>query len=459
MSRCVRAGSGWALLLVVLAPSAAHSQIGPSHWRADDRVVITDFQRVTALARASDRLFAATDGGLVVRNEAFDRWELPITTEDGYPSSRVVALAWDRRDATLWLSTVDSRLIQIEPRNRRFLDEIRLDEPIRTIVPSHDDPSALLVQQGSRWFTFDPFSRRQARISPSDVDRAIAASFELRERRALLTSARFEAGRAFIASRGTARYQITDVMPSAQLGQFWIASYGGFLFRYDAFSGRSEPVEYGLIGEGAAAVLADTGGIWFAPGEGFERYAISRADRDLTTWRTWDAESTGLADRNVPADPVHALLRVGADLWAGGERGLYRFDGDAWHREGGGQLGRGTRVLSLSADPQGLGGVWAGTDRGLYRLPGPGMSADAPRLGAERITALAAHGELLWVGTDRGLTAFGPDAGQREGVAVAGRPPGAVWSMTAHGGRLYVGFDREVWWLEDDSWFRADVLG
>ncbi|MFQ5530903.1 MAG: hypothetical protein ACE5FP_11230, partial [Gemmatimonadota bacterium] len=325
MTRRPYPGLASAFLLVALVPATAWSQIGPSHWRADERVVVTDFQRVTALARAPDRLFAATDGGLVVRNEAFNRWELPITIEDGYPSSRVIALAWDRRDGSLWLATEDSRLIQLEPRDRRFLDEIRLNDPIRRIVPSNEDPSALLVQQGSRWFSLDPFSRQMVRAGPGATDRAVAADFELRERRELLTSARFEAARAFVATRGPRRYSVTDVMPAAQLGQFWIASYGGFLFRYDSFSGQSEPVDYGLVGHGGGSVLADTNTIWFAPGEVVDGYAISQADLGLEMWRIWDARSSGVTDRDVPADPIRVLLRVGSDVWAGGDRGLYRF--------------------------------------------------------------------------------------------------------------------------------------
>ena len=459
MSRGLRVSCAPALLLSVLLPSTASSQIGPSHWRADERVVITDFQRVTALARASDRLFAATDGGLVVRNEAFGRWELPVTVEDGYPVSRVIALAWDRRDGTLWLSTADARLLQLEPRDKRFLDEIRLTDPLRRIIPSDQDPSALLVQRGSRWYSLDPFSRQLSPVGRDAADRAVAADFFLRERRQLLTSSRFDASRAFIASRGSRRFQVTDAMPAAQLGEFWIASYGGFLFRYDAFSGQSEPVDYGLVGERGGTVLADSSGVWFAPGEAVDRYAISRADPELEVWQVWDAEGTGLIDRNVPADPVHAMLEVGGQLWVGGDRGLYRFDGSTWHREARAQLGAGARVLSLSAGPEGLGGVWAGTDRGLYRLPGPGLSADPPRLGARRITALASHAGRLWVGTDRGLTAYAGGAGGGPETAAADIPPGRVWSMKSLDNRLYVAIDRDVWWLEDDAWVRADALG
>ncbi len=448
-----------ALVLVALTPAVARSQIGPSHWEADDRIVVTDFQRVTALARAPDRLFVATDGGLVVRNVAFDRWEVPITREDGYPPSRIMALAWDRRDGTLWMATEDARLIQLEPLDRRFIDEIRLNDRITRIIPAHDDLSQLLVQRRGRWFSLDPFSRQTTVVDAGAADLAVAADFDLRQRRELLTSARFDAARSFLATRGSRRYQVTDVVPAMELDQFWVASYGGGLFRYDAVTGQAEPVEYGLVGRGGGAVLADESGIWFAPDEPDDRYSITWANPELQGWRTWEPESIGPEDRNLPSDPIHALLRVGEELWAGGDRGVYRFDGEDWHREAAGQLGVGIRVLSLAQGPAGLTGIWVGTERGLYLLSGPGALVDSPWLGARRITSLASHGGLLWVGTDRGLAAFEASAGRPVAHFSAGQPRGRVWSMKATVDRLYVGIDRDVWWLEDKSWHRADALG
>ncbi len=448
-----------ALWLVALTPTTTRSQIGPSHWDADERVVVTSFQHVTALARAPDRLFAATDQGLVVRNEAFDRWELPITREDGYPSSRITALAWDRRDGTLWLATEDARLIQLDPSSRRFIDEIRLNERITRIVPSADDASELMVRRGNRWFSLDPYSRQMTNLNTGVVDRVIAADFELRERRELLSSPRFDAARTFLATRGSTRYQITDVMPAMELGQFWVSSYGGFLFRYDSYTGQSTPVDYGLVGRGGGAVLVDETGIWFAPDEVIDRYSITWADSELAVWRAWEAESFGPPDRDIPSDPIHVLLREGDDVWAGGERGVYRFDGEAWHREAAGQIGIGQQVLSLVSGPEDLAGIWVGTDRGLFRLPGPGALVEAPWLGARRIVALASHSGLLWVGTDRGLVVFEASAGLPIAQSSEDEPRGRVWSLKASENRLYVGVDRNVWWLEDNEWHRADDLG
>lgn len=84
---------------------------------------------------------------------------------------------------------------------------------------------------------------------------------------------------------------------------------------------------------------------------------------------------------------------------------------------------------------------------------------DAPWLGARRIAALASHSGLLWVGTDRGLVVFEASGGLPIAHSSEDQPRGRVWSLKASESRLYVGVDRDVWWLEDNVWHRADDLG
>lgn len=450
---------GLLLAAIVWSPTSALSQIGPSHWDPDERVLVTSFQRVTALARSPSRLFAATDAGLVIRDDAFGRWDLPVTREDGYPNSRILALSWDPRDRTLWLATEDARLIQLDPHDRRFLDDIRLTQAVNRIIPSPDDLSAMLVRQGTQWFSMDSFSRRMTIIDPRDADRAEMADLDLARRRELLGDTRFQAGRSFIAVRGSSTYSITDVMPTARLGTFWISSYGGFLFEYDSFTGESRPIDYGLVGTGAGVVFAEDSTVWFAPGAQDGRYAISMADTSLDSWRTWEEASIGPTDRNIPSDRIRAIIRIGEDLWFGGDRGVYRFDGSEWHREAVNGLGTGTAVLSLAAGTGDLQGLWLGTDRGLYRLRRAGAPVEGPWLPAREIRAVAAQGARVWLGTDAGLAFVGMSAGQPTVSAADAGPRGAVWSLASHGNRLYAGMERGIWWLDSSVWHQAESLG
>lgn len=469
----MRRAAAFVVIAVLLAPDPAAAQAGSGAWDADERVVITDFQRVTALARSSDRLFAATDGGLIVYNDAFEEWELPITREDGYPDAQVLALGWDDRDGTLWLSTRSGRLMQIDMFSRRWLDEFSLPGTVTRIVAPSDDPSRLYLRRGDGWFALDPFSRGIEPASASEVRQSIARDFDLRARSELLADVRWESHLSLMGRRGSDRYDVTDVMPAAGGGgRFWVATYGGFLEEYDSLSGAVEPVEYGMVGIGAGAVLAAGESVWFAPAHASDRYGVATADRELEDWRTWTRRSFGFDDRDAPDAPIHAWLQTGDDTWAGGDRGLHRFDGEAWHREAPGARGDLERIAALAAGPPGLDGVWVGTRRGLFRIRSAGSWPDAGMLSATAVRALAAHAGDLWIGTDAGLVRLRGDgeagidpAGEPGEAALphpesAEAPRGRVGALAADGGRLYAGIERDVWVLAPDAaWTRAAPLG
>jgi ligand-binding sensor domain-containing protein len=461
-----------ALAAPLLGRSAVAAQAGLGAWEADERVVITDFQRVTALARSSDHLFAATDGGLVVLDDAFERWELPITREDGYPDAQVLALGWDRRDGTLWLSTRDGRLMQLDMFSRRWLDEFSLPGTVTRIVAPADDPSHLFLRRGDGWFALDPFTRDVVPASTADVQQAVQRDFDLRARGELLSDVRWEAHSALLGRRGSARYDVTDVMPATGAGgQFWVATYGGFLERYDSLSGAVEPVAYGMVGIGAGAVLASGESVWLAPAHASDRYGVAVADRELEEWRTWTGQSFGFDDWEAPDAPIRAWLAAGDDTWAGGDRGLHRFDGEGWHRESPGTRTDVAPITSLAAGPPGLDGVWVGTRRGLFRVRTAGALPDAAMLSAARVRALAVHDADLWIGTDAGLVRLRGDPAAGDDVAVqmeraaafpesAGGPPGRVGALAADNGRLYAGIERDVWVLAAGTgWTRAAPLG
>ena len=48
-------------------------------WRADDRVLITDFSMVGAVAAGQRFAFAASENGVAVYDHRFERWEDPLT--------------------------------------------------------------------------------------------------------------------------------------------------------------------------------------------------------------------------------------------------------------------------------------------------------------------------------------------------------------------------------------------
>lgn len=443
---------------------AASAQVVAGAWRMDERVVITDFQRVTALARSPDRLFIATEGGLAVLRDAFGRWELPITREDGYPDSQVLALGWDRRDATLWLSTRDGRLIQLDPDGGRWLDSYSVRGAVDRIVVPSSDPSRLFLRTGGRWTVFDPFTRMTEGVSGAAVQAAIQADFDLRDRAALLNDPSWDAAQAVLGRRDSRRYEVTDVMPSAAApGEFWVATYGGFLERYDSFSGAVEPIDYGIVGTGAAAVDVDRRRerLWLAPRQATDRYGVAATDPALQDWTVWAGAVGGFEHRGAPDGPVRAWLSTEGAVWAGGDRGLHRYDGERWRDQTLGSRSGVAPVTALAEADGDSGGVWVGTGRGLLRVPAAGAPPDRLLLPNEPIRALAVHGGALWIGTDLGLLRLGLESeAETEPVAAAGPPPGGVGALASDGSRLVAGVGRDIWVLGGDAgWTRPGPFG
>ncbi len=136
----------------------ARAQFGAGHWRPEDRVLVADFGFVTALARSSDRLFAATSGGMLVNRDVFRRWEFPLTREDGWPDVEVTAMAYDRLNRTLWLAVLDGRLLALDSDSYRWLDEVRLGRPVDMIVSDESGSGGLLLRTAGGWLHLDTFT-------------------------------------------------------------------------------------------------------------------------------------------------------------------------------------------------------------------------------------------------------------------------------------------------------------
>jgi hypothetical protein len=64
-------------------------------WRPEDRVLISDFSHVTAVAVSPFTLFAATTHGLTIYDRQARAWRLPVTALDGYPAEPVRWVATD----------------------------------------------------------------------------------------------------------------------------------------------------------------------------------------------------------------------------------------------------------------------------------------------------------------------------------------------------------------------------
>ncbi len=238
---------------------------------------------------------------------------------------------------------------------------------------------------------------------------------------------------------------------------------------------RSWNDEAGLPQNSVAAIVEDRAGFtWLATLEGLVRFdgvrfevfdsrntPELRASRvvalalgtDDTLWigteggglvaRRGDRFIAPCADPLLARSSVHALLaEPGGTVWAGTNRGLYRFDdGQATHvpLEAG---GREVRVHAMAREPDGT--VWITSDGGLFvKRPGRPFEQAARStwpVGQRQGPVLCTHDGVVWLATPDGLVrgrqgAFvpvrGPDGRVVAGtMALAEDPRGVVWIGT-----------------------------
>ncbi|MFQ5890655.1 MAG: hypothetical protein ACE5JR_11465 [Gemmatimonadota bacterium] len=459
--RKMTAGSSLAvaLLLVIPAvPSAVHAQIGPAHWRPDDRILIGDFSWVEALARGFDRLYAATGAGLVVYDDLSRRFEPPFTREDGYPEARVTAMTYDDRDGTLWLATDEPRLLQLQPDTWRFQAELGVSEELFELVPAEISNSDLFARTRRGWLRIDTFLREIRPVSPEVVAAEAARNSYLRRRADLLRDPGFQSVSSLIGRGSGARAApLTDVMPGRGGSLYWVGTAGGFIVEYDHLTRTWSPLAFGFLGRGAAAFAADTTGVWFLPHESARgRFGVARADVELQRWQVWDVDSV----RAAPQEPLRVAVSTRGILWAGGPSGLYRYaeEDGGWTDVGRAGVLRAREVTALAAEPG--RGVWVGTSRGVILLSETGDPLGRSELSGVRVYALAVHAGRLWVGTSTGLYAIGLDGGGPEAVSGSGALRRRVGALAAEGEILYAGLGHEVWrWSEGSEWARVDPVG
>lgn len=221
---------------------------------------------------------------------------------------------------------------------------------------------------------------------------------------------------------------------------------------------------WGFRGDGAAAIVAGPGGMWFVPrGPANGRSGVARSDPGLQRWTVWDE----FAVPGAPRGGMRTALVVGSTVWAGGEGGLFRFrpSSGGWEEVRGLLPAGSGAIYSLERDAQvGEGAIWVGTARGLHRLQGDGPLLGASLLPSETVLAIEAAPQGLWIGTAAGLFLLevsdeGATGAIRpvEGPPAVSRPAGA---LAAKGDTIYAGLGDEVWSRSAGvGWHRVDAIG
>ncbi|MCL7958883.1 MAG: hypothetical protein M8861_01685, partial [marine benthic group bacterium] len=271
MSGGLRRTSRIVLGLAFLTASGLSAQTGG--WRPDERVLITDFGIVTALARSQGSVFGATTGGFIILDESFQRMELPITVEDGYPPVAPSAMVFDHRDRSIWLAA-GGELLQFDPFSRRFRDRVSVRERVTDLVPAESSGSDLFVRMRGQWWRLDTFSGDVRRADPGAVLASIDARADLRAREDALRDPFFlqSAEQASRTSFG-GPVRVLDLIPSRDAYGWWLGTAGESMVRYDEIGRLGNRPALGPAGIGMAAIVATENSIWFAPAEPLENPA------------------------------------------------------------------------------------------------------------------------------------------------------------------------------------------
>jgi ligand-binding sensor domain-containing protein len=362
--KAVRRLGGWAVsgALAAFALTDYPPNRLTAQWRPDERVLISDFSVVDAVAASPWLVFAATRHGLLIYDRVMGEWRPPVTTLDGYPTSRVRAAIADPAGNAVWLSVggVDGYV--------RYDVDGRLWSR-GTPPPPPPDAPVLTVEAAL------------ARAPAADALRAL-----------ILTDPRLRS------------YQFTAAAGTPDRPELYFGTNGMGLVRVNPQTGEWEALPYGLVAPGVGAIAAAPdgggGGIWAAtsarPGE---RRGLTWVATDLSATRPTEGGGAALGFTFLSA---RRLLAARGALWLATEQGVLRIEpatlrGRRFDLE---------RVTSLAPAPD---GVWVGSTRGLSVITDDGRVEPVGAREVVVLSLLAVH-DTLWVGTVAGVGWLPPGA-------------------------------------------------
>lgn len=407
------------LLSLALAGSAlpAHAQSPSRDWRPEDRTVIGDFSRITAVAAALDRVYASSPTAVLIWNPQFRQWQGPYDPPDPTLLERINSSLVDPLDNSLWLAGSDG-WVHFQP-ELQIWDHGSVPGGVLAIAFDGNDPTPGLYFRTRQGWLLLPRGgivptpgRAPARpTTPARIEDVLRSNPILQA-----NAAQILVGPRLGVARFTAAARSAD-----NLGWYLGTSGVGLLYMPDG-AGLPEQMSFGLRSSAVGAVFAWPDGVWAAGDRTVQsEAALTYVDRELKEFRNLQ----GPPATGFPFAAVRRLVGQGSSLWAATDRGLARIataDGrvDLLDETRGLPDSRVYAVVSRS------GRLTVGTRRGLVRV---NDSLKVERLAPQFVDpALAVFpaGDSVWVGTQRGVLLALP--GQQDLV----RPSGlAAASMQA----------------------------
>ncbi len=390
---------GWRILMLtwaLAAPLTAQTR----DWAPEDRAVIGDFTRISAVATSIDRVFAVSPAGVVAWDPQGHRWQGPWQPRDPTQLNDVGLAFADPLDGALWLVRRGGWL-RFDP-GLRLWEEGSVPGSVTDAALDRSAPAAgLFLRTGSGWFTASRGGVAFPSAAPAQPVRATTINDAIRSNPAIqANSAGLLFGGRFRDNRYTAAAKAEGLVGFG----WYLGTSGAGLFFLPEAAGLPTALTFGLPSGVVDAVFAGTGGVWAVT----ERTLT--ADPGLSFVATDFGEFRWLQGPRATGLPFAQARRVigrDADLWLATDAGVIRISARSEETERF-DMSRGlpdSRVLALV---QRQGRIVAATSRGLASLSDTtGFHRLAPGF-SDAAYAVAISGDTTWVGTRLGLFAALP---------------------------------------------------
>lgn len=371
-------------------------------WRPGDRVLLSDFSVVTAVAASSFKVYAATLNGLIIYDRGAGTFDVPQTSLDGYPNAPVRFAIADPVGNGVWLGTADGWAHYNQDINQ--WDAGIVPGGARDAFLDAQDPlGGFYVQGFNGWYVVHPggiVATPATNLPPPNRRNGPLAVRALLARAPVVNGMQ---GRLLTDPR-LRTYQFTSgAITPDRPDEMFLGTSGLGLVRVNPMSGQGGAVPFGLPNQRASVVVPGPGGVWtVGSAHAGERRALTWVSADLSRF-TINEDALG---RGTSVLLAQRMLYSDNTLWLGTSLGLFQMPVGAgtgrFYDVGAGLPG--PNVLSLAKAPD---GIWVGTAQGLALITPAG--AVTRMTGYDRaIPALVAQGESLWVGTVDGLGLVAP---------------------------------------------------
>ena len=394
-----------ALVLGGAGARDARAQGAPSRlWRSDERLVLTDLSRVTAVGITQAYVFAATPDALAVYDRAFGALAEVLDRGDGFPGGPINAMVADPADDTAWLAG-NGGWAAYHPFGRRWEGGPLPGFADLVVLDAQDASSGAYFHTGAGWFLVrkNGIGAEPVPAGPSPGQRLGPLS----ARELFVAAPGLEAVRLTIERDEQLRpTPITSAALSATRGELFVGTAGNGVFRVDLGSYRADRLPAGLLGTATGAVAVDRDGVCAAADlrAATVQRGITCFAPDLSRFQELRGGLLGL-----PGTQARRLLLTRTAVWLATGAGVLRLPRGGGpgrtYTAGGGLRSDDVRALAPAPD-----GVWIGTAMGVAVAPDTPEGRGAQFVAAvpPGILALGTSGDTLWMGTPAGLLVLLP---------------------------------------------------